>query len=82
MIRRLHLGVLLLLAGHALAPLQAQGPGAGSAAAPVADPARLRHPEEGRPFIRAYAPQEVGAAGQNWAIVQGSRDAGRAEEVA
>jgi len=28
-----------------------------------------RHPEEGRPFVRAYAPLDVNAAGQNWSIV-------------
>ena len=32
-----------------------------------------RHAEEGRPFIRDYAPIEVGGAGQNWAIVQDAR---------
>src|SRR6187200_2424877 len=32
-----------------------------------------RHSEEGRPFIRTYAPLDVNAAGQNWAIVQDAR---------
>src|SRR5688572_31761419 len=32
-----------------------------------------RHAEEGRPFIRQYAPLELGGAGQNWAIVQDAR---------
>ncbi len=31
------------------------------------------NPEEGRPFIRAYAPSELGGAGQNWAMVQDRR---------
>ncbi len=32
-----------------------------------------RSPEEGRPFVRTYAPLDVNAAGQNWAIVQDKR---------
>ena len=32
-----------------------------------------RHPEEGRPFIRTYAPLDVNAAGQNWSMVQDAR---------
>ena len=32
-----------------------------------------RHAEEGRPFIRTYAPLDVNAAGQNWSIVQDAR---------
>jgi signal transduction histidine kinase/DNA-binding response OmpR family regulator len=32
-----------------------------------------RHPEEGRPFIRTYAPLDVNAGGQNWALVQDAR---------
>ena len=32
-----------------------------------------RNPEEGRPFVRTYAPLDVNAAGQNWAIVQDKR---------
>jgi hypothetical protein len=42
-------------------------------AAPMADTASApggRHPEEGRPLIRTYAPLDVNAAGQNWSIVQ------------
>lgn len=48
-----------------LAPLEAQTP------APVGAP--IRHPEEGRPFVRTYAPLDVNAAGQNWSIVQDAR---------
>ena len=32
-----------------------------------------RHPEEGRPFVRRYAPAEVGGNSQVWAIVQDPR---------
>ncbi|HSC26974.1 MAG TPA: ATP-binding protein [Vicinamibacterales bacterium] len=46
---------------------------AGGSAAQSASPAVGRHPEEGRPFIRTYAPLDVNAAGQNWAIVQDAR---------
>lgn len=52
--------VLLLVSAGAAA-----GQGLSSPAAPAG-----RHPEEGRPFIRAYAPLDVNAAGQNWAILQ------------
>jgi signal transduction histidine kinase/CheY-like chemotaxis protein len=38
---------------------------------PSRDPAR--HPEEGRPFVRAYGPAELGGASQNWALVQDQR---------
>jgi hypothetical protein len=50
-------------------PLLAQAPAATSSgpAAPS------RHPEEGRPFIRSYAPDELGGGNQNWAIVQDRR---------
>ena len=32
-----------------------------------------RHPEEGRPVIRNYSPEDYGGGGQNWAIVQDGR---------
>ena len=32
-----------------------------------------RHPEEGRPLIRAYRPADVGAANQVWALLQDKR---------
>ena len=35
--------------------------------------AGARQAEEGRPFIRTYAPLDVNAAGQNWAMVQDAR---------
>ena len=35
--------------------------------------ASSRHPEEGRPFIRSYRPQEVAGDGQNWATAQDAR---------
>ncbi|MBK5298633.1 MAG: GAF domain-containing protein, partial [Vicinamibacteria bacterium] len=59
------LGIVLACAG---APA-AQPPGAGLTA-PVVE---SRNPEEGRPFIRSYAPAEVGGNGQIWSIVQDSR---------
>jgi signal transduction histidine kinase/DNA-binding response OmpR family regulator len=42
---------------------------------PVSVPAATptRHPEEGRPFIRAYQVREVGINGQNWAVIQDKR---------
>jgi len=43
----------------------------GWAQVPVSAP--RHHPEEGRPLIRAYRPEEVGGEGQNWAIVQDRR---------
>jgi signal transduction histidine kinase/CheY-like chemotaxis protein/ligand-binding sensor domain-containing protein len=33
-----------------------------------------RHPEEGRPFVRAYTPEEYGAGTQNWAILIDKRN--------
>jgi signal transduction histidine kinase/DNA-binding response OmpR family regulator/ligand-binding sensor domain-containing protein/heme exporter protein D len=35
--------------------------------------ARARSPEAGRPFVRAYSPEEYGAQEQSWAIVQDDR---------
>lgn len=74
MTRRVLLASLLALGASVsgaqapLAPPRASSPAdAPSAAAP------LRHPEEGRPFVRTYQPIEVGGNGQNWAIVQDPR---------
>ena len=39
---------------------------------PAAAPG-VRPSEQGRPFIRTYAPLDVNAAGQNWSMVQDSR---------
>ena len=39
----------------------------------AAGPPMRRAAEEGRPFIRGYAPSEVAGDGQNWAIVQDPR---------
>ena len=39
---------------------------------PVSAPVK-RSAEEGRPFIRGYAPMNVGGNGQFWAIVQDKR---------
>ncbi len=64
-VRRLALAVLASAALGA-SPL-AQAPAA-------AGSAESGHsPENGRPFIRAYAPVELGGDGQNWAIVQDGR---------
>ncbi len=63
MTRRLALsvGVLVTTLGSALAQT-------------VPLPGRdARHPEEGRPFVRAYGPEELGGGAQNWAIVQDRR---------
>ena len=58
------LGIFLACASVALA----QATPAGTASAPA-----TRHPEEGRPFVRRYAPAEVGGNTQVWAIVQDPR---------
>jgi hypothetical protein len=50
-------------------PVSAQAPS--STPPPVA--AGERHSEEGRPFVRSYAPAEVGGGGQFWALVQDKR---------
>jgi ligand-binding sensor domain-containing protein len=44
-----------------------------SVAAQVPSSTPSRHPEEGRPFISAYAPAELGGDNQNWAIAQDAR---------
>ena len=48
-------------------PVSAQAPS--SASPPAA--AGQRHSEEGRPFVRSYAPAEVGGGGQFWATRPG-----------
>ncbi len=50
---------------------RAQTPPATAAVADAAAPAR--HPDEGRPFVRTYLPDEVGGDGQNWGILQDAR---------
>jgi signal transduction histidine kinase/CheY-like chemotaxis protein/ligand-binding sensor domain-containing protein len=52
--------------------------GLSGSATPGAAPApatanSIRHPEEGRPFIRAYQPLEIGGGSQTWAILQDRR---------
>ncbi|MFP5378718.1 MAG: hypothetical protein ACLGHP_03005, partial [Vicinamibacteria bacterium] len=74
MIRLALLGVaaLFLIAGDApsaQSPASPVSPGTSASTAATDG----RHPEEGRPFIRTYAPLDVNAAGQNWAIVQDAR---------
>ncbi len=64
MTRRLLLSVAVLLTAIGTALAQAAPPAGGSSP---------RHPEEGRPFVRNYAPDELGGASQNWAIVQDRR---------
>ena len=59
------LGLVLLCAGTPAA----QAPG--STTPPPQ--AQVRHLEEGRPFVRGYAPADVGGNGQIWSIVQDSR---------
>ena len=67
---------LVLAASPASRALQSPSPAVPTAAAPtpatpVASGAPTRrHPEEGLPFIRTYRPAEVGAAEQNWCVVQ------------
>jgi signal transduction histidine kinase/CheY-like chemotaxis protein/ligand-binding sensor domain-containing protein len=39
----------------------------------VSTASATRHPEEGRPFIRAYQPLEIGGGSQTWAILQDRR---------
>ena len=62
-IRPLLLTATLVLLGGVAASTQTPAPGAAPA----------RHPEEGQPFVRTYAPLDVNAAGQNWALVQDER---------
>ena len=50
------------------ASVVAQTPSAPVSSLPPAVPGG-RHLEEGRPFIRTYAPLDVNAAGQNWSMV-------------
>ena len=59
-----------LLTATALAQTPSAPP---SVAAPSIAAPGGRHPEEGRPFIRTYAPLDVNAAGQNWSMVQDAR---------
>ena len=59
--------VCLMFAGSPSATAQSLPP-----ATPVS-PAPVRHAEDGRPFIRAYRPTEVGGAGQIWSILQDRR---------
>src|SRR5829696_4304098 len=56
--------VCLMFAGSSSATAQAPRP---------PSPAPVRHAEDGRPFIRAYRPTEVGGAGQIWSILQDRR---------
>ena len=63
----LALGLVLACASAALAQASPATP-AGTASASA-----TRHPEEGRPFVRRYAPAEVGGNTQVWAIVQDPR---------
>ena len=53
--------VCLMVAGSATATAQSLAPATPVSSAPV------RHSEDGRPFIRAYRPTEVGGAGQSGA---------------
>jgi hypothetical protein len=59
--------VCLMFAGSATAT--AQSP---PAATPISS-APVRHSEDGRPFIRAYRPTEVGGAGEIWSMLQDRR---------
>jgi hypothetical protein len=59
--------VCLMFAGSATAT--AQSP---AAATPISS-GPVRHSEDGRPFIRAYRPTEVGGAGQIWSMLQDRR---------
>ena len=67
MIRRavLFLGLVVLGTGTAFAQ---QAPPASAAPVPA-----NRNNEEGRPFIRAYQPLEIGGGSQTWCIVQDRR---------
>ena len=61
----------LIVAVLALATVSGSA-AAGNSPAP-AKAASVRHPEEGRPFIRAYQPLEIGGGSQTWAILQDRR---------
>jgi signal transduction histidine kinase/CheY-like chemotaxis protein/ligand-binding sensor domain-containing protein len=63
--RRVTACLALLLSWPSLALAQPTAPAPANASS--------RHPEEGRPFIRGYRPQEVAGDGQNWAIAQDAR---------
>jgi len=69
-------GFVLAMSGapgaQAPAPADGAAPRPATGAPASAAPA-LRHPEEGQPFVRTYAPLDVNAAGQNWSIVQDAR---------
>jgi signal transduction histidine kinase/CheY-like chemotaxis protein len=70
-VTRLSLLSVALLFGAVAPSAQSPAPVAATSAAETAP--ITRHPEEGRPFIRTYAPLDVNAAGQNWSIVQDAR---------
>jgi signal transduction histidine kinase/DNA-binding response OmpR family regulator len=72
---RVALGVLVVAV---LAAASAQSPAPAPPRSPRhiptgAGPTPARAADEGRPFIRAYAPLEVAGAGQNWALIQDQR---------
>ncbi|MGD9905813.1 MAG: ATP-binding protein [Vicinamibacterales bacterium] len=66
---------LLAAATVVLSVLAPAAPGAQTPAAPAGATSapRTGHPEEGRPFVRIYLPEDVGGAGQNWGLVQDAR---------
>ena len=55
------------------APTAQAPPPAPAIPAEAADGVPSRHPEEGRPFVRVYLPEEVSGANQNWGMVQDAR---------
>jgi signal transduction histidine kinase/DNA-binding response OmpR family regulator len=57
----------------ALQPAAAQTPPAAGLRPATAAATAARRADEGRPFIRAYDPRDVGGGGQNWALVQDPR---------
>ena len=62
-----------LLTGTAGGAAQQAIPTPDSSPAQNPDQPGLRHPEEGRPFVRTYAPVEVAGDGQNWGLAQDAR---------
>jgi hypothetical protein len=61
------------LAAMCSAPAFARQPASGTRPADAKVLVSARELEEGRPFIRAYQPLEIGGGSQTWCIVQDRR---------
>jgi hypothetical protein len=75
-LKRLLIAVFAVCLSAGAIAQRATGDAAAAPATPAPDTSTAaggRHPEEGHPFIRTYAPLDVNAAGQNWSFVQDQR---------